>query len=198
MILFLRKVFQYSQSFLFIQNLIVDSNHINYLILMIRFTFSQGFGIYIDELYGSLNIEIPYFIILAIINLFHFFLLLNEILKSYWVELQVQFDKVRGEIRQMVPWIMKHSFFSKHLENSFERRNRIQTRYQKIKKYLFSYAKLIIQLKDNINSISNQIKPSISNQQLLLNQDQVKKFLSIFEYLNDYLQSRTRIVISSF
>ncbi|CAD8094422.1 unnamed protein product [Paramecium primaurelia] len=157
-----------------------------------------GFGIYIDELYGSLDIQIPYFIILAIINLFYFFLLLNEILKSYWIELEVQFDKVRDKIRQIVPWIMKHSFFRKHLENSVQRRNRIQTRYQKIKKYLFSYAKPIIELKYNINSISNQIKPSISNPQLLLNQDQVKKFPSIFEYLNDNLQSRTSIVISSF
>ncbi|CAD8155813.1 unnamed protein product [Paramecium pentaurelia] len=46
----------------------------------------------------DLKIKIPFFIILAIINLFYFFLLLNELLKSNWVELKVEFDKVRYKI----------------------------------------------------------------------------------------------------
>lgn len=89
----------------------------------------MGFGIYIDELYGSFDIQIPYFIILAIINFYYFFLLLNEILKSYWIELEVKFDKLRDSIRQKAPWTMKNSFLRKHLENSIQRRKRILNRY---------------------------------------------------------------------
>ncbi|CAK92595.1 unnamed protein product (macronuclear) [Paramecium tetraurelia] len=157
-----------------------------------------GFGIYIDELYGNFEIQIPYFIILAMLNLFYFMLLFNEILKSYYLELEGKFDKVRDKLSVIAPWAVKHPYFRKYLENSTQRRKRIQNQYQKIKKYLFSYAKPIKELKENLNSLSTQIRPTNSNPQILLNQEQVKKLPSKFEFLNDNYQSRASIVISSF
>ncbi|CAD8214228.1 unnamed protein product [Paramecium pentaurelia] len=133
-----------------------------------------GCGIYINQLYGNIETQIPYFLILVVLNFFYLLMLLNQILKSYWEDLDDQLDKLREKIIAIAPWTMDYPCLRIYLESSIKRRKRVQGQYQKIKKYLLSYAKPIKELKDNLNSIQNEIRPSI-NMSITINQIRIFK-----------------------
>ncbi|CAK69239.1 unnamed protein product (macronuclear) [Paramecium tetraurelia] len=106
-----------------------------------------GIGIYVDQIYGSLEIQIPYFIILAALNLYFLLLVLKEILQSYKRDLEIQLDKVRDLVRQKAPWTMKYRFLNKELQNRQEMRIRVKSRYRKIREYLMEQAKQLLEFK---------------------------------------------------
>ncbi|CAD8211806.1 unnamed protein product [Paramecium pentaurelia] len=109
-----------------------------------------GIGIYIDQQIGSLEIQIPYFILLASFNIYYLFLLLKELLKAYGKELELQLDKARDLIRLRAPWTTNYKFLNRLLANRQQQRTKVIERFKKIKVNLMKQVKNIIQFKETI------------------------------------------------
>ncbi|CAK67884.1 unnamed protein product (macronuclear) [Paramecium tetraurelia] len=125
----------------------LDSYSANVCIISI----ALGIGIYIDQQIGSLEIQIPYFIFLAVFNIYYLLLLLKELLKAYSKELEEQLDKARDLIRSKAPWTSNYAFLKRLLANSQEQRTRVNERFKKIKSTLMKQVKSLIQFKEAIN-----------------------------------------------
>ncbi|CAD8209458.1 unnamed protein product [Paramecium octaurelia] len=124
----------------------LDSYSANVCIISI----ALGIGIYIDQQIGSIEIQIPYFIFLAVFNIYYLLLLLKELLKAYSKELEEQLDKARDLIRSKAPWTSNYAFLKRLLANSQEQRTRVNERFKKIKSTLMKQVKNLIQFKETI------------------------------------------------
>ncbi|CAD8102382.1 unnamed protein product [Paramecium sonneborni] len=109
-------------------------------------------GIYVSEQSKSYEIQIPYVIIITILNLNILYTLISKIVIEYLKEktsfFDEKFDKLRNLIRENFPFLGQISFMKRILTNRRGQRERITKLYQKLKKFVIPQAKEIIALKN--------------------------------------------------
>ncbi|CAD8065756.1 unnamed protein product [Paramecium sonneborni] len=108
-------------------------------------------GIYVSEQSNSKEIQIPYAIILSVLNLNMLYTLISKIIIEYLKEssnIDEKFDKLRNSIRKYFPFLNQIPFMKRILTNRREQRQRVSKLYHKLKQFLILQAKEIIALKN--------------------------------------------------
>ncbi|CAD8212447.1 unnamed protein product [Paramecium octaurelia] len=109
-------------------------------------------GIYVSEQSNSKEIQIPYAIVISILNLHITYTLISKILVEYLREkssnLDEKVDKVRNNIRNTFPFLNKIPFMRRILADRSEQRSRVAKLYSKLKQFLIPQAKEIIAFKN--------------------------------------------------
>ncbi|CAD8079740.1 unnamed protein product [Paramecium primaurelia] len=109
-------------------------------------------GIYVSEQSNSLEIQIPYAIVISILNLHLTYTLISKILAEYLKEKSSKFDKKMDKIRNIVrntfPFLNQIPFMKRVLTDRSEQINRVAKFYKKLKQFLIPQAKEIIAFKN--------------------------------------------------
>ncbi|CAD8126371.1 unnamed protein product [Paramecium sonneborni] len=123
-----------------------------------------GLGIYIEQISDVIEIQIPFLIILAYLNIHFLLKLLLEIISQYVKNLEVQLDSIRDFIRTKAPWTLKYRFLHLQLLNRQQQRARVIKKFQILKKHLLLKAKQIVQIKSQYNIFNDEdVKKIINN-----------------------------------
>ncbi|CAD8203708.1 unnamed protein product [Paramecium pentaurelia] len=109
-------------------------------------------GIYVSGQSNLQEIQIPYAIIISILNLHITYTLISKILAEYLKEkssnLDEKMDKFRSTIRNIFPFLNHIPYMRKILADRREQRNRVAKLYSKLKQFLIPQAKDIIAFKN--------------------------------------------------
>ncbi|CAD8166312.1 unnamed protein product [Paramecium pentaurelia] len=115
-------------------------------------------GIYISQQSNSSEIQIPYQIIIIVLNLHIIYLLISKILVEFYKEktndYQDKIEKLRFVIRKLFPFFNKIAFLRRILADRGEQRIRVRKQYLKLRSYLIPLAKEIILLKKQQSQVS--------------------------------------------
>ncbi|CAD8110353.1 unnamed protein product [Paramecium primaurelia] len=109
-------------------------------------------GIFVSEQSNLQEIQIPYAIIISILNLHITYTLISKILAEYLKEksskLDEKMDKFRSTIRNIFPFLNHIPYMRKILADRREQSNRVAKLYSKLKQFLIPQAKDIIAFKN--------------------------------------------------
>ncbi|CAD8174765.1 unnamed protein product [Paramecium pentaurelia] len=109
-------------------------------------------GIYVSEQSNSQEIQIPYAIVISILNLHITYTLISKILAEYLKEkssnLDEKMDKLRNTIRNIFPFLNHIPYMRKILTDRSEQRIRVAKLFSKLKQFLIPQAKEIIAFKN--------------------------------------------------
>ncbi|CAD8214829.1 unnamed protein product [Paramecium octaurelia] len=115
-------------------------------------------GIYISQQSNSIEIQIPYQIIIIILNIHVTYLLISKIVVEYFKEkttgYQDKLDIVRQAIRKRFPSFQKIEFLRRVLKDRNEQRIRIKKNYLKLRGFLIPLAKEMILIKKSSCQVS--------------------------------------------
>ncbi|CAD8110877.1 unnamed protein product [Paramecium sonneborni] len=115
-------------------------------------------GIHVSEQSDSQEIQIPYIIIISILNLNVLYTLISKILIEYLKEktsiFDEKFDIFRNSIRKNFPFLNQISCMKRLLTNRRAQRERVAKLYQKLKKFVIPQAREIIALKNTQSQIA--------------------------------------------
>ncbi|CAD8113937.1 unnamed protein product [Paramecium sonneborni] len=116
------------------------------------FSIVLAIGIYGSLKNGILEVQIPFYIIMAIINFLFLAKLMLNIIKAYFQQFAIIIDKVRDLIRTKIPQLQEYPFFQKILKNQQQTTLRAQKNFRKIKAAVMIISKQIIQNKKTMTS----------------------------------------------
>ncbi|CAD8116010.1 unnamed protein product [Paramecium sonneborni] len=115
-------------------------------------------GLYVAQQSNSIEVQIPYQIIIIVLNLHIIYLLISKIIVEYLNEktsnYQDTLDQLRFAIRKLFPQLTKIRFLRRILADRKQKKIRITIRYLKLKNFLIPQAKEILILKRQSNQIT--------------------------------------------
>ncbi|CAD8200138.1 unnamed protein product [Paramecium octaurelia] len=134
-----------------------------------------GFSIVLAiGIYGSLQsaiieVQIPFYIIMAIINFLFLAKLILQIIKAYFQQFELIIDIIRDFIRTKIPSLQQYPVFQKLLKNQQQTRLRAQKNFRKIKASVILLSRQILQNK-KVNNTQERKGTFVFETKLTLNQ----------------------------
>ncbi|CAD8125608.1 unnamed protein product [Paramecium sonneborni] len=117
-------------------------------------------GLFVAYQQDLIEIQIPYFFVLGIINLNFVYNItieiVNQLIKEKADQYSEKLDIIRGKILKCFPFINRIRFFNKMLKNRQEQRIRVAKRFHKLKKFLIPQAQRIINYKEQSLQLANE------------------------------------------
>ncbi|CAK91841.1 unnamed protein product (macronuclear) [Paramecium tetraurelia] len=120
------------------------------------FSIVLAIGIYGSLQSGIIEVQIPFYIIMAIINFLFLAKLILQIIKAYFQQFELIIDIIRDLIRTKIPSLQQYPFFQKLLKNQQQTRLRAQKNFRKIKVSVILMSRQILQNKKVNNNNNTQ------------------------------------------
>ncbi|CAK91844.1 unnamed protein product (macronuclear) [Paramecium tetraurelia] len=120
------------------------------------FSIVLAIGIYGSLQSGIIEVQIPFYIIMAIINFLFLAKLILQIIKAYFQQFELIIDIIRDLIRTKIPSLQQYPFFQKLLKNQKQTRLRAQKNFRKIKVSVILMSRQILQNKKVNNNNNTQ------------------------------------------
>ncbi|CAD8194348.1 unnamed protein product [Paramecium pentaurelia] len=143
------------------------------------FSIVLAIGIYGSLQSGIIEVQIPFYIIMTIINFLFLIKLILQIIKAYFQQFEVLIDNIRDFIRIRIPSLLNYPFFQKILKNQQQTRLKAQKNFRKIKLSVILLSRQII-LNKKINNTQERKGTFILDSKISLvetNQNQQKSSL---------------------
>ncbi|CAD8213585.1 unnamed protein product [Paramecium octaurelia] len=111
-------------------------------------TICLAIGAYIAQEAGIKELQIPFLVIMALLNFLFLQSILIQIVSKYAQQYEDTLDRIKNFIKKQYPNYKSFKYLDKALETRTDKRNRIMMLYKKLKKFAIPLGKLMIQTRE--------------------------------------------------
>ncbi|CAK68281.1 unnamed protein product (macronuclear) [Paramecium tetraurelia] len=120
-------------------------------------TICLAIGAYIAQEAEIKELQIPFLVIMALLNFLFLQSILVQIVSKYAQQYEDTLDKIKDFIKKQYPSYKSSKYLDKVLESRTDKRNRIMMLFQKLKKFAIPLGKLMIQTRENYQKTKQKI-----------------------------------------
>ncbi|CAD8114069.1 unnamed protein product [Paramecium sonneborni] len=123
-------------------------------------TIGLAIGSYISQQSKIVELQVPFYIIMSILNFLFLFSIISKIIIEYSKEFEGHLEKIKYKIRNKFPEISQYGCLGRLLKNRVEQRKKAIMAFQKLKKLGIPLAKKIIEMRKSSYEMNSKLKMS--------------------------------------